>query len=86
MDWPALFAYVVAATGWTWDYIGEHLTLPRLYALQKHWTVYPPVHIMAAIWAGYKPAPPKSPEMVQAEAMEFGESMPTMTIRRPGNG
>jgi hypothetical protein len=47
-DWDALYAYVIAATGWTWEYIDVNLTLPRLEALQKHWLDCPPIHVTAA--------------------------------------
>lgn len=43
MDWGALYAEVITATGWTWNEVGR-LTLPRLYALQDHWEKFPPAH------------------------------------------
>lgn len=43
-------------TGWTWDYIDEYLTLPRLNALIDYWAQCPPMHITAALFAGIKPA------------------------------
>jgi hypothetical protein len=46
-----VYAYVAAATGWTWEYIGRQLTLPRLYALYRHWKLYPPVHVGVALIA-----------------------------------
>lgn len=88
-----MFAYVAAATGWTWEYIGECLTLPRLAALQKHWRVHPPVHIMVALFAGYKP-----PSEVKAEdtgktltdmeaeatkAKSWASTMPVYHVPRP---
>lgn len=85
MDWPALFAYVIAATGWTWEYIGERLTLPRLYALQKHWATYPPTHIMAAMWCGYKEPEKVSVADVQATTAMAVSEMPVMVLKRPGN-
>jgi hypothetical protein len=48
-DWDSTYSYVIAATGWTWEYIDEFLTLPRLNALQKHWAKYPPVDVTAAL-------------------------------------
>jgi hypothetical protein len=51
-NWDAEYAYVIAATGWTWDYVDEWLTVPRLRALNRHWAKYPPVHVTAAIFAG----------------------------------
>jgi hypothetical protein len=47
-----MYAYLIAATGWTWEYIGEWMTLPRVYALFDHWKQWPPMHITAALFAG----------------------------------
>jgi hypothetical protein len=47
-----MFARVCCATGWTWDYVGEYLDLPRLYALQKYWESVPPIAEMIAIYLG----------------------------------
>ena len=43
--------------GWTWEYIGECMTLPRLAAMSEHWKQYPPVHKSVAAYLGIKPAP-----------------------------
>jgi hypothetical protein len=43
--------------GWTWEYIGECMTLPRLAAMSEHWKQYPPVHKAVAAYLGIKPAP-----------------------------
>lgn len=56
-----MFAYLVAATGWTWDVVGE-LTLPRLRALNKHWDDFPPVHIgLARLCNAYLEKPKSAP-------------------------
>jgi hypothetical protein len=49
-------------TGWTWEYIDDHMDLPRLSAMNRYWENHPPVHIMLkklGIWAGIE-KPPKS--------------------------
>lgn len=38
-----MYARVCDATGWTWDYVGQCLTLPRLRALMRRWAKVPPV-------------------------------------------
>lgn len=43
------------------------MTLPRLYALQKHWRSFPPVHITAALFAGVKPAETEAAELKPVE-------------------
>lgn len=33
---------LITCTGWTWQYIDEHVTLPQVIALQATWRVFPP--------------------------------------------
>jgi hypothetical protein len=40
---------------WTWEYIDEHMTLPRLDALNEYWRRNPPLHQLVAAYAGFKP-------------------------------
>lgn len=85
-----MFAYVCAATGWTWDYIGEHMTLPRLYALFEHWAQYPPVHITAAIFTGVKSEKKLGANAVQTRdesaVLHYLNQAPApQRRRRPGN-
>jgi len=47
-----MYARVCDATGWTWDYVGEFLTLPRLRALVKRWNEFPPVSESVAALLG----------------------------------
>jgi len=39
--------------GWTWEYIDDCLTLPRLYAINESWASCPPLHRMIAAFLGY---------------------------------
>ena len=39
-------------TGWTWEYIDEFVTLPRLDALRKYWEKTPPAHVSVAAFFG----------------------------------
>jgi hypothetical protein len=63
-----VYAFVAAATGWTWEYIGQYLTLPRLFAMHAVWRKYPPLIVAAASLLGVKAEPevPKSKEDVAA--------------------
>lgn len=47
-----MFAHIVACTGWTWDYVGEHIDIPRLLALKEYWAENPPVHMMVKAYLG----------------------------------
>jgi len=58
---------VISLTGWTWEYVGRQMTLPRLYEMQGYWEQHPPVGDLVAAYLGYearstglKPVPPKS--------------------------
>jgi hypothetical protein len=44
VDWDELYARICAQTGWTWEYVGQYMTLPRLKALNKYWENNPPLH------------------------------------------
>ena len=46
--------------GWTWEYIDENMTLPRLYSIYKHWERRPPTHWMIASYFGIGNEPEKS--------------------------
>lgn len=37
---------LITFTGWTWQYIDEHVTLPQVYALNVTWRVFPPAALM----------------------------------------
>jgi hypothetical protein len=54
VNWDEEYAYIIAGTGWTWEYIDEFMTLPRLNAMRKVWDQYPPVNVTAALFAGIK--------------------------------
>ena len=42
-------------TGWTWDYVENTLTVPRLKKLQEEWQKHPPVPLVLAAWLKVKP-------------------------------
>lgn len=73
---------MAAATGWTWEYIGQRLTLPRLYALYKHWGSYPPVAVSVARYLGIAPSKPTT--AANDELASFIGAMPTMKPRIAG--
>lgn len=41
-------------TGWTWDYVENNITMPRLRALHEEWQRHPPLPIMVAAYLGIK--------------------------------
>ena len=54
-DWDRIIAHTCHMTGWTWDYVEEHMTMPRLKALHEEWRRHPPVPLMIAAYLGIKP-------------------------------
>jgi len=62
--------------GWTWEYIDDHMTMPRFNAMQRYWSKHPPLHILAAGMAGYRGKPDlPSPDEVLPELPEFEEGV-----------
>jgi len=58
---------------WTFEYIDEQMTLPRLAALSAYWQHSPPVHISIASYLGIKPvarAPVKMPAFMELPEFE----------------
>jgi hypothetical protein len=82
-----VYADVAASTGWTWEYIGQCMTLPRLAAMNAHWRKYPPVHVSVALFVGAgerttKPAPVAANE-ADMETAAYLQSLPVQKIRLP---
>jgi hypothetical protein len=67
VDWGEVYAMIATHTGWPWEYIGEHVTLPRLQHLSKYWLINPPGGHLAAflglLRAG-ETAPAPEPERI----------------------
>lgn len=43
---------MITVTGWTFEYIDDHMTVPRLRALSEYWEHSPPVHVLVAAYMG----------------------------------
>ena len=67
VDFGQIYASLIAATGWTWDYIEDHIDLPRYDALMLYYSKNPPVHVMLA---GFFGCGPKKSEAIE-KASEF---------------
>lgn len=77
IDWPAIYAHLIASTGWTWEYIAEHVDLPRLKALTDYWQQQPPVHVMVAAYLGC------SKKTSQQPIQNASEFVPVNTVTAP---
>ncbi|MBS0370204.1 MAG: hypothetical protein JSS57_13485 [Proteobacteria bacterium] len=62
-DFGEIISHVCASTGWTWDYVAEHVDLPRLEALNAYWADHPPLHVMVAAYLDIKPQPKQDAEL-----------------------
>jgi len=82
LNWPRLYAHVCANTGWTWDYVRNHVDLPTLDALNAEWRQHPPVHHLVAAYLDYQPSQhagaPRTPEQ-ERELQTLMNSMPVAT-------
>lgn len=50
MSWDGIYARLSCATGWTFEYIDEYMTLPRLQGFAEYWKEAPPVNELAAAY------------------------------------
>jgi hypothetical protein len=55
-----VYARLACATGWTWEYIDDHMTIPRLLGFAEYWKESPPVNeSVAQVFGGESsPEPP----------------------------
>lgn len=69
MTWGEIYALMCAETGWTWEYVDEEMTLPRLDEFTKLWNRHPPLRVAVhaiAIALGMEnstPAVKKKPDL-----------------------
>jgi len=88
-----LICHVCQATGWNWDYVEDHLTMPRLRALKRHWATSPPPHQLlhliarALVGAAHLPAPAAADDPWQDLAARAAEPGSGLAIRgKPPRG
>lgn len=63
-----MYAHLIACTGWTWEYIDDFMTVPRMTEMTQYWKGSPPLHLMVAAYFGIeKPSQ-------QAKTVESKES------------
>jgi hypothetical protein len=86
-----MYARLACATGWSWEYIGQCMTLPRLYAMVRYWnTSAPPMpETVSAIAFGIgalkreEPAPKEGTKAHDAAVADFIRGMPIQVRKRP---
>ncbi|MGB8422178.1 hypothetical protein [Paraburkholderia sp.] len=55
--------------GWSWEYVDEQMTLPRLHAVWKQWKRFPPIHKMVAVYLGMGKPDDEVPQNVPLDGM-----------------
>jgi hypothetical protein len=79
VDWDALYAHLLACfPGWTWEYIDEQMTIPRLEAITAYQREFPPQHVLIAAYLG------AGKKAKTSEFTEDGQSVFDVFPRTPG--
>lgn len=76
-----MYARLCSATGWSWEYVDECVTLPRLYAFLDYWKLAPPVAESVAAFVGIKAPAPK--QAANDELQAYMANLPMRRIPRP---
>jgi hypothetical protein len=48
-----VYVDLIAAFGWSWEYVDDQMTLPRLEIIWRQWKRFPPLHMMVGAYLGY---------------------------------
>jgi hypothetical protein len=80
-----IYTHLMTITGWSWEYIDDYMTLPRLFEMMDYWAEHPPLHIVLAAFAGIKPSKKKQapvsnqdPDMIIGDFAGAGFSVKTI--------
>lgn len=91
MNWDELYCYLITATGWTWEYIDENMTIRRLEAMLDFWDQRPPaafssneVRMILRSYFGIKDGPRRRKTEGQEEE-EFVKRFSELTRLMGGN-
>ena len=64
--------------GWTWEYVDEFMTLPRLNGILKYWGKQPPLFLMVGWYLGIGDKDrgvKKAKDMTDSEKAEFMDKL-----------
>ena len=64
-----MIAHLCATFGWTWDYVEQNITAPRLLALYGYMEKNPPLHMMVAAYLGLSAEEKKTGDLDELLAM-----------------
>ena len=46
---------VIDRTGWSWEYVDDHMDIPRLLRMNRYWRLHPPLREMVQAYLGIEP-------------------------------
>jgi hypothetical protein len=61
-DWDALYWQIIRLTGWSWENVGNSMTLSRLASMQESLNVSPSTDSLVAAYLGYEYTKPQTLE------------------------
>ncbi len=66
-----MYGLLITATGWTWEYIDQRMTMPRYFKLMGYWMNHPPAHLtLRAIIHAFGGEKESTPAKVQARGID----------------
>jgi len=66
--------------GWTYEYIDQHIDIPRLISLNSYWQKHPPLHLLAAAFMGVKGAGAEVPDQDGGSLHEAAAYIPNNAL------
>ena len=58
---------IIDRTHWNWEYIDDHMDIPRLLKMNKFWRSNPPLRDMVQAYLGIQPPDPEKDISKQSE-------------------
>ncbi len=82
-----MYARLCSTTGWTWEYVGQCVTLPRLYAFLDYWNnEAPPVAESVAAYLGINRKKGTAGQQARSNAAEtnaYMQNAPRRIVKLP---
>ena len=52
VDWDFIYCLIIDRTGWSWEYVDDHMDIPRLLKMNQYWRAHPPLREMVQAYLG----------------------------------
>lgn len=73
---------LIDAFGWSWEYIDEEMTMPRMMAVLKRWEVVPPLSISIAGIASALGIVKREPSRLEDKEQDFSELIGVLGVSK----